>query len=449
MGTTAYRDTGEALDAIDTALASIDHDRRRELSPEDQLALVRRARPLADRVLALVGTLVAEADHASASEAVTGTPLTSWLMQDGRTTRQEASALVFTGRDLDTHDDVREAALAGTVTVPQARGIVRALGELPSDLPPDEREQAGSMLLQLAQTTGADRLRRLGPSVLAAVAPDHPANPTEAEGRAASERQLALKRRTLTWRSDGEGSTVFHASLPDIEASAFIKLVEAHQESTRQHRRSAADRRDPRSVLVDVGQRRADALMSLVLAHQSGREAPSLAGDRPRIVVTMSEVDLARRVEQAGLLDSGAPVPAGDLRRLCCDADLMPAVLGSKSELLDVGTVVRLVTPALRRALALRDSGCVFPGCEVSGSLCDAHHVVPWWRGGATALSNLLLLCPHHHALVEPPRFWDPGPDDERWVVRLDADGYPEVVPPVSIDPERTPLRHSRPRPAA
>ncbi|MDO5736905.1 MAG: HNH endonuclease signature motif containing protein, partial [Propionibacteriaceae bacterium] len=133
------------------------------------------------------------------------------------------------------------------------------------------------------------------------------------------------------------------------------------------------------------------------------------------------------RAEQAGVLASGVEITAGDLRRLCCDADLMPVVFGGSSEILDVGQTQRLVTPGIRKALTLHDGGCVFPGCTARDTACEAHHITPWWAGGATALSNLALLCPHHHKLVEPDRFNRPG---DRWVIHIDRDTGKVVVTP-------------------
>ena len=60
---------------------------------------------------------------------------------------------------------------------------------------------------------------------------------------------------------------------------------------------------------------------------------------------------------------------------MACDASIIPAVLGTKSELLDLGRTSRLVTPKLLQALYLRDRGCTFPGCSRPPSWCDAHHV--------------------------------------------------------------------------
>ncbi|MBK8463328.1 MAG: DUF222 domain-containing protein [Nigerium sp.] len=191
-------------------------------------------------------------------------------------------------------------------------------------------------------------------------------------------------------------------------------------------------------------QRRADALLRLAADLATTDHTPRVAGDQPRVVVIMREADLRERAEQAGILDTGDRIAPGDLRRLCCDADLTPVVLGTGSEILDVGRTHRLVTPAIRRALTLRDGGCAFPQCSADAVRCAAHHIRPWWAGGETALGNLVLLCPHHHGLVEPPRFWD-GPPPDRWQVRLNDHGIPEFLPPRRHDLARRILKGNRP----
>ncbi|MBM3696124.1 MAG: HNH endonuclease, partial [Actinobacteria bacterium] len=57
----------------------------------------------------------------------------------------------------------------------------------------------------------------------------------------------------------------------------------------------------------------------------------------------------------------------------------------------------RVISPALRRALELRDQGCAHPGCRMPARFCDAHHITHWAQGGQTTLANLRLLCRHHH----------------------------------------------------
>ncbi|HEX2374653.1 MAG TPA: HNH endonuclease signature motif containing protein, partial [Actinomycetota bacterium] len=67
---------------------------------------------------------------------------------------------------------------------------------------------------------------------------------------------------------------------------------------------------------------------------------------------------------------------------------------------LEVGRTSRVVQPAQRVALAVRDNGCVFPGCDRPLGWCEAHHVRHWLHGGPTDLGNLALLCRAHHRAV-------------------------------------------------
>lgn len=104
-------------------------------------------------------------------------------------------------------------------------------------------------------------------------------------------------------------------------------------------------------------------------------------------------------------LSSGAPIGAETARRLACDATIIPMVLGAHSEPLDVGRAKRLVTPAIRRALIVRDGCCRWPGCDKGPEWTDAHHLLAWISGGPTAQRNLILLGRHHHVNVHEGQF--------------------------------------------
>lgn len=436
--------TGAVLSAVADLLDGINHEQRAALGHSARLGLVTQAQKLANRVDGLLRVLVGEAEQAGSSMAAQGTPTTTWLGMVGQMSPKQASGLVFAGKELTTHPITRQAALSGQVNSEQARTIHSVLTELPQDLDDEQRQAAETLLVEHAASTPAEGLAKMAPQVLAEVAPDHPATSVADElARLDAQRKRAQAKRSLWFGSDGDGSTLIRGSLPTLDAAPLIKLISAYVESDR---RTGRERLDRLAEQRTPEQRRADALLALVAAHQQARQAPGVIGDRPRVVVIMQAEQLRQQAEQAGLLEQGEQIGAGDLRRLCCDADLMPAVLGGASEVLDIGRTQRLVTPAIRRGLSLRDGGCVFPGCDQSDARCEAHHIQPWWDGGTTALDNLVLLCPHHHQLVEPPRFWSGAPPD-RWQIRLDQHGMPEVLPPTRVDPERRPIPERPPIP--
>ena len=119
-------------------------------------------------------------------------------------------------------------------------------------------------------------------------------------------------------------------------------------------------------------------------------------------------------LEEAG----GIHVSAATAQRLACDAATVEMRHGPNGQVLDVGRKTRTISPALRRALAARDSQCRFPGCQARR--CDAHHIRYWAHGGATALDNLVLLCRRHHRAVH----------EEGFQVTVDTSGAAAFVRP-------------------
>src|SRR4051794_16429450 len=202
--------------------------------------------------------------------------------------------------------------------------------------------------------------------------------------------------------------------------------------------------RDDRSA----AQRLADAFVELVTG-------PG-AGDAAVVAVTATLEQVAEAESRTEERPQGAPVPdwaAGRARatvggtdgtrpggtldpsvlaRLGCDSPLYRVLLDPSGTVLDVGHAKRLATPAQRKALAVRDGGCVVPGCGKPAEWCEAHHVIGWAAGGRTDLDNLVLLCGRHHTAVHAGV----------WRVRM-RDGIPWLVPPRWRDPDRAPLRNT------
>ena len=152
--------------------------------------------------------------------------------------------------------------------------------------------------------------------------------------------------------------------------------------------------------LRPASQRRAEALVDLV-----GRAVASAEGlpttDRAQVLVTMSlDQVTVTAARGGGLTGTGEILSPAAVRRIACDAGIVPAVLGSRSTVLDLGRRVRLFTPSQRLLLWRRDGGCSYPGCTIPAAWTQAHHVRHWADGGPTDVSNAALLCQRHHTLV-------------------------------------------------
>ncbi|WP_237563227.1 HNH endonuclease signature motif containing protein [Arthrobacter sp. H-02-3] len=139
----------------------------------------------------------------------------------------------------------------------------------------------------------------------------------------------------------------------------------------------------------------------------------------------------AGAVRETGSLLFTGPVTASTVRKIACDADIIPVLLGGEGRILDIGRASRIFPPHLRKALIARDLGCAFPGCTIPAPWCEAHHITYWSRGGTTGTENGALLCSHHHHLIHK----------EAWTIRLRT-GVPWFIPPPHIDPGQKPRRN-------
>ncbi len=439
------RSIGQVLADLDPALDALRHPSHRLATDRERLDALQAATRAEARLHAWRAGLAAAIDTDDGAWRAHGTSVTTWLADTANLTRTEAAALVRHGRDLHRFPLVGESAATGAVLPPQAHAITAVLTDLPDDLPTTAIEEAQHTMVGFAATYNSTELRRLARHLLDVVAPDT-AEHVEAS-RIERDHRLAQRSRHLTFTHDHHGSLLIKGSLPVIEAQTLVRIVEAYAAAEKR----ALDAIDPQSEYVTPAMRRADALLAMAHHHSQTAIAPSHGGDRPRIVVTLSYqslLDAARATRQGlparqltgHLTTTGQRVPAGALRQLLCDADLLPAVLGGASEVLDVGRTRRLVTPPIRTALELRDQGCIFPGCDKPPQDCHAHHLTPWWAGGRTSLSNLVLACAHHHGIIEPGH----DPTADRWHARVGDDGTAEVIPPLRVDPNQRPRRHTR-----
>lgn len=411
---------GQALEQILTLLDRVD-SHRSDLPPEQRLEWLRTARIAQSRIQALTGLLTAEAEKSQAAERATGTPITSWIATQEVCSHKEATRDVLAARSLGEHPMVGQAASQGTINTNQAAAIGKVLSSISPQLNATQKAEATHELVSLASHLDAGRLARAAGQVLRKVAPDDAEQLLET--RLQRQAEQAHRERFLRFFPAG-GSLRFEGSLPLAEGERFQALITAHREK---NRRTSIETAEPLADRPSYDQRQADALISLCDAAAKSRPEPGLGS--ARVLVKLDYQQLHDQAAGAGLIGADDALSAGDLRRLCCDAELIPAVLGGGSEVLDVGTTRRLVTPAIRNALILRDGCCAFPGCAVRPESCEAHHIQPWWDHGPTSLGNLVLLCHHHHGIVEPAK----DSRRDQWSVHIGEDGQPVFAPPVRL----------------
>jgi len=163
--------------------------------------------------------------------------------------------------------------------------------------------------------------------------------------------------------------------------------------------------------------RLADALVELSAHVLDTGVLPEHNGQRPHLQVTTTlETLMSLAGAPAGELEHSTPVPAETVRRLACDASVVRVLLDAESAVIDVGRASRVPPPATRRALHVRDRGCVWPRCDRRATWTVAHHLDHWVaHHGPTDVDNLVLLCYRHHWLVHEGG-WQLVRTDGRWV---------------------------------
>ena len=223
-----------------------------------------------------------------------------------------------------------------------------------------------------------------------------------------SRREPSPEDRSVRERPLPGGMVRLEMVLSPDEAALVMKAVE----KARDELRAEARQSDVSAETSAVTPSRADGVAFLVNRFLSDTRSPDTStgitgtgGDRYQVIVHLDQDVLAADGEWAATLDDGRRVSAETLRRIACDAALVPTRTdGSDATVLEVGRRTRSIPPAIRRALWVRDRGCRFPGCLHTRFL-HGHHIQHWLHGGATSLANLVLLCPHHHRLVHEGGF--------------------------------------------
>ncbi len=355
---------------------------------------------LESRLAALRLAVLAHAEEVQVGAETGCTSTGVWVANATRARKNTTAAQVKLALALDTRwHRVRDALASAAMNPEQTRVVVTALEDLPEDLDPALLVRAEEALVGFAKIHDPAELSTLGAHILSVIAPE--------VGEALDKKRLeeaeakAEQKRRLTLSFDGHGTAHGRFQIPTAQGRMLHKLLLAF--AAPGHVNSGA-----KAATTDEGERKAwvngrpsaqklgEAFCELIETYPR-TAAPQLGRVDGTFIVTTSHAFLTHGLGQA-TLDDGTEITAAQARRLACEARIIPAVLGTQSQVLDLGTAAREFTAAQTYALHLRDGGCTTRGCDWPPGLCHAHHDTPWAHGGKTDLANGRLLCPHHHA---------------------------------------------------
>ena len=406
-----------AVEAFATIVAGLDAFAEASLwslSTSDVAQLVIAAERIERRVSAVQVAVLAQAHRSGIADQTGSSSTAVWLHNVVDVPVGVGRARLALHQALTSRPVVDAAFSAGDIGLETATVVCSAIDTLPAGVPVAMYTQIEKLLVDTACDEGTKAVVQRSMEIAERFDPD------------GFERQedSARSRRWLQLIRQHDGSVKMRGCL-DKESAALALAVLDPLSAPQPTVDGVPDTRVPE-------RRYADAFMQL--CQVATPALPEVRGERPHMFVTATLESLQRRIGSApGSLEGCHLISKSAARRIACDANVIPVVLGSAGQPLDIGRTTRIVPQGLRRALVLRDEGCAFPGCDRPPSWCDAHHIDHWADGGCTSLCNLVLLCGHHHDRVH----------SDGWTIKM-IDGRPWFTPPTWLDRDQRPRLHSR-----
>ena len=279
-------------------------------------------------------------------------------MASGRDAKRE----VETAAQLAELPATASELASGEIPPSHARLIARAAGEGPIE----EAE-----LLEAARCEQYDEFAK--------TVRRHQLDYSDDDGEAILDRQRK-KRKARIFQSSDSGMFVLQGEFDSITGTRIATALTA-KERQLWHNENPENRRTPQ-------QRMADALAELVCQEPGGKSQGTN-------LLVIADYDVAHKELVKARLADGTAIPISELRRLACEADILPSIFNVKSQEMWMGRKCRTATEAQRIALIARDQGCI--GCRANPLWCKAHHIIWWKHEGGTDYDNLALVCDGCH----------------------------------------------------
>jgi len=331
-----------------------------------------------DAVTCLEAHLVRRARELHAVDATSescGRSTFGWLREEQLMARGDVSRLWRLLHKLPACPHTEAAFDAAQISMAHALAIVNALEHLPAEL----RATIERDLVEHAKACSPEEIAGFVDDLLQALGLDKLSD---------FRRERRYAERGVDLHKTLHGTRALNGSLePDVGDALERALALAGQPSGPEDDRSRR-------------QRAHDALGAIANAYLGTEGAPSFTGSPRSAIITIPLETLENQLRDRWInLPDGTKISPATARRLACDAEIIPVVLGSKGEVLDIGQANHEFSVAQRRAAYLRDGGrCAFPGCQ--GKVVELHHIVFRRHGGPASIDNAAWLCLYHHILV-------------------------------------------------
>lgn len=325
---------------------------------------------------------------------------------------------------------MRDALIDGVVGLDSLLAVAGPLDAMSRRVGRDDLLAADGVLAAEARGEGPDAappacadLLRLQALVWSAALDQDGAEPRE---------DRALRLRGVTFSAVRDGLIPLRGMvLPEV-AAQFRRICDATgspriDENGSVLFRPTADVSGDESVPEDtrtLAQKQHDALATALFAAASSGLLPTIGGAAPTLVVSVRAEDLISETGWAHVDGTDEPVSTATATHAGCAGVIQRVLIGGNGRILRLGIEERVFNRHQRRAIALRDGGCLIPGCGVPPGWCEIHHVVDYAKGGPTHTDNGVMLCWFHHRFLEKIG----------WLIRMNL-GVPQVKAPPWLDP--------------
>ncbi|GAB3607010.1 HNH endonuclease signature motif containing protein [Conyzicola nivalis] len=344
------------------------------------------------------------------------------------------------------HAAVAAAVSSGAIGVDAAEIIVRCLDQAAQhagmSLEAEEnRAVAEQALVEMAESATADEVAVQARAWREALDPDG-AEPRDEE---------IYRRRSLVFGRESNGVRTIRGTLLPVDAALLQSAIDEAEKPGNTPRflaeddeargvRTIIDDGEEKTEIVDDrtrDQRRYDVFAGLLnVGIRASGNAKVEVRSTAQVTAVVGLDDLERGTGVGWFDGVDEPVSVQTIEQLVCSNGKSLVVMGEKGEPLYLYRGRRYFTEQQMQALAVRDGGCVWPGCHSPSAWADGHHVREYERDhGPTNIDNGVLLCPHHHRMLHHS-------DYEMKMVG----GRPYLIPPVFIDADRTPILLGRSR---